>query len=307
MRYVQLERLHNRGRCFEYPPARSVRTWKKWRPGTRDGCDFVKRMLLTRRSCRFVQAGVQRWLYSLVIFVTCPIYWITGPPGLGAENNEQKSKGGVGGVSVVPGYPDAFAFGYQVADDSLSPDGKYGVIYADATWIDESIASNFLVALNPFRILAVNEGAAYYTYNAHSRRQIEVEWVKDNSAVLVGVYGKWGLLGLNLFELRDGHVTRRTNLFAEIERLLDSRFPRTKVEPYNDTRRFIFDRGQSEKEHEWHFEGDDQHVHIYVFGTNNPKPMEPPIKTWSGRLDAVWNIREGRWLTKKVRTSIYRQ
>ena len=51
--------------------------------------------------------------------------------------------------------------------------------------------------------------------------------------MLVGVYGKWGLLGLNLFELRDGHVTRRTNLFAEIERLLDSSFPRSKVEPYN--------------------------------------------------------------------------
>jgi hypothetical protein len=130
-------------------------------------------MLLKSRSCHFVQGSVQRWLHSLVILVTCLIYWMTGQPGLGAENNEQKSKGGVRGVAVVPGYPDAFAFGCQVADDSLSPDGKYGVIYADAAWIDESIACNFLVALNPFRILAANQGEAYYTYNDHSRRDMQ--------------------------------------------------------------------------------------------------------------------------------------
>src|SRR5437879_949873 len=32
------------------------------------------------------------------------------------------------GTNVRPGYPDAFALGYRLVDDSISPDGKYAVI-----------------------------------------------------------------------------------------------------------------------------------------------------------------------------------
>ena len=60
------------------------------------------------------------------------------------------------GPNVRPGYPDAFALGYKLAENSVSPDGKYGVIYADNSLLAErEVACNFLVALEPFRILGV--------------------------------------------------------------------------------------------------------------------------------------------------------
>src|SRR5436190_17373415 len=129
------------------------------------------------------------------------------------------------GPNIRPGYPDAFALGYKLADNSISPDGKYGVIYADPQRIDYEVARNFLVGLKPFRILAVTEGAACYG----RRDELVVEWAKDNSAVVATVEGKWGPVAFTLFELQDGRVKRRTNLYAEIVRLLEPGLRRANV------------------------------------------------------------------------------
>ena len=61
------------------------------------------------------------------------------------------------GPDARPGFPDAFAFGYRVADDSTSPDGKYAVISPNLHRVGYEVARDFLVALKPFRFLAVNE------------------------------------------------------------------------------------------------------------------------------------------------------
>jgi len=204
---------------------------------------------------------------------------------------------------VRPGYPDAFAFGYKLAEDSISPDGKYGVIYADNPLLAErEVARNFLVALKPFRVLALTEAYRYY-----DREALTVEWTKDGSAALVEVAGKWGPIGFTLFELHDGRVTREIDLYSQIERLLEPGFRQAKVQPYNDVLHFILDsEGETEKP-DVDIDADGQRVHFDVLGTNNPKPMEPPIKTWSGRPEAVWSIPEARWLTHKVTNSTYRQ
>jgi hypothetical protein len=98
------------------------------------------------------------------------------------------------GPNVRPGYPDAFALGYEIAEDSISPDGKYGVIYADAhPIVDRDVGCNFLVALKPFRLLALTEA-----YNYYNRKALNVEWTKDSSAALVDVEGKWGAVRVHV-------------------------------------------------------------------------------------------------------------
>jgi hypothetical protein len=207
------------------------------------------------------------------------------------------------GPNVRPGYPDAFALGYKLAEDSVSPDGKYGVIYADNPLLAErKVACNFLVALKPFRILGVTEAYRYY-----DREGLDVGWTKDSSAALVEVPGKWGSIGFTLFELQDGRVTRQTDLYSHIERLLEPGFRRAKVEPYNDVLHFILDSSVNDQKQESRIDSDGKRIHFDVEGTSNPKPMDPPIKTWRGRLEAVWSIPENRWLTYKVTNSTYRQ
>src|SRR5215469_2593301 len=112
------------------------------------------------------------------------------------------------GPNVRPGYPDAFALGYKLAENSVSPDGKYGVIYCNNPDIVTEAARNFLVALKPYRILAVVDEFSY-----RDRTELKTEWTKDSSTVLVDVAGKWGSSGYTLFELHDGRVTKQTDLY----------------------------------------------------------------------------------------------
>jgi hypothetical protein len=207
------------------------------------------------------------------------------------------------GPNVRAGYPDAFALGYKLANDSISLAGKYGVIYADnPLLVEREVACNFLVALKPFCVLAVTEAYRYY-----DREALAVEWTKDSSAALVDVAGKWGSIGFTLFELHDGRVTRQTNLYKQMARLLEPGFRQAKVKPYNDIFHFILDSGGMNQEHETRIDADGQQIHVDVSATNNPKPIEPPMKTWGGRLQAVWSIPDARWITHKVTNSTYRQ
>ena len=202
------------------------------------------------------------------------------------------------GPNARPGFPDAFAFGYQFADDSISPDGKYAVISPNIHRISYEVARDFLVALKPFRILAVNEAESSYDI----RNTTFVEWAKDNSAVVISVDGKWGPVGFTLFELQDGRVKRQTNLYAEIVRLLEPAYRRAKVKPWNELKHFNFDGGEGA-----HLESDGRQIHFNVDATNNPKPMDPPMRTWHGHFEGTWSIPEARWVTHKVTNSTYRQ
>jgi hypothetical protein len=206
------------------------------------------------------------------------------------------------GPNARPGFPDAFAFGYHVADDSISPDRKYAVISPNLHRISYEVARDFLVALKPFRFLAVNEAE---TPN-DIRNTTFVEWAKDNSAVVISVEGKWGPVGFTLFELQDGRVKRQTNLYAEIVRLLEPAFHKAWVEPWNDLSHFNFVGGEKEREEGVHLESDSRQIRFDVDATNNPKPMEPPVKKWSGHFEGTWSIPEARWLTRKVTSETYR-
>jgi hypothetical protein len=107
------------------------------------------------------------------------------------------------------------AHGYRLRDEDVSPDGRFGVIHADADTIAPAKARNYLVALGPFRILGESKGAVYHQPN-DGHGAIVVEWAKDNTAALVMVGHKWGTIGATLFELKEGRVTRRTDLYAKL-------------------------------------------------------------------------------------------
>ena len=207
------------------------------------------------------------------------------------------------GRDVRPGYPDAFALGYRVADDSISPDGKYAVISPNLHRVGYEVARDFLVELKPLRFLAVNEAETPYNI----RNTTFVEWAKDNSAALISVEGKWGPVAFTLFELQDGRVKRQTNLYAEIVRLLEPGYQKAKVKPWNDLYHFNFDRGEKSEGEGAHLESDGRQIRFSVDATNNPKPMDPPIKTWGGHFEGTWSIPEARWVTHKVTNSTYRQ
>lgn len=202
------------------------------------------------------------------------------------------------GPGVRPGMADAFALGYKLEEGSVSPDRSFGVIYPDprSGYENDVLGRNFLVALKQFRILAANEGFAYF--GPHGNRQMAVEWTKNGAAALLLVEAKWGTVGATLFELREGRVTRRTDLMAEITKLLAPRFPKGKVAPYND--RMLFTISGPD---EWDFSKDGKSVLIDIYG--NTAPNLAPGKQWSASFKGTWSVPQSKWLEKKIKSGIY--
>lgn len=202
------------------------------------------------------------------------------------------------GPSVRPGMPDSFAPGYEVDPDTVSADGRFGVIFPNprSGYENNVLGRNFLVALKPFRILAANEGFAYF--GPHGNRQMAVKWTKDGAAALVVIASKWGTVGATLFELREGRVTRRTDLMAEITKLLAPRFPKGKVEPYNDSMLITITNPD-----EWKLTKDGQSVLIEIYG--NTAPNLAPGKQWSASFKGKWSVPQGKWVDTKIKSGIY--
>jgi hypothetical protein len=198
---------------------------------------------------------------------------------------------------VRPGLPDAFALAYEFEADSISPDGRFAVIlprggsdFAN----EEALGRDFVVSLKPFQILAANEGVYYRGTNG-----MGVEWTSDSSAVLVTLGGRWGTIGATLFELRDGRVTRRTDLWGEMMKLVATKFPKGKVKPYNGIQLFTPDATDN-----WSFSKDGKQVSVELDG--NTAPNAAPGLQWAVTFKGVWSVPEAKWIEHKVTSRTYR-
>ena len=191
----------------------------------------------------------------------------------------------------------ALPHGYHLREEDMSPDKRFGVIHADAGVIDPAKARNYLVALNPFRILSENQGTAF-SEGGDSRAMI-VEWNKDTSAALVLVGGKWGTIGATLFELKEGRVTRRSDLLAAVTRALAAKFPKEKFRPYNDRVPFVIDGTDT-----WDFSEDGKQVRVDV--SVDTAPNLTPGLAWRGTLKGIWSVPKARWVGQKAAGKIHR-
>ena len=146
--------------------------------------------------------------------------------------------------AVHPGYPDYFNLRYVVDPSSVSPNHQFALIYPTraASFETAGPRENFLVALNPFRIVGGIETKEPY-FDGENHSGFSATWSPDSSVVLVQIDAKWGPRSEHLIELREGRITRQTDLAAEVRKLLQPDFRRAKVERYNEYYDFVFDAG----------------------------------------------------------------
>jgi hypothetical protein len=196
------------------------------------------------------------------------------------------------GPDVQPGYPDAFSTDYVLPKDTVSPDGKYGLIFPDREFNDNP-GRDFVVAFDPPQILTLLQ-TDQPEFEGRNHGGYAVEWSDDSSVALVTLDGKWGPSDFILLELQNGKVTRTTNLGTKIRQLLEPDYKKAKAEPYNDYYHFIFEDQDPvvpfctlEKS---------ALVRIDAFATSDPKSNQ----TWRARLRAVWDIRTARVTQQQV-------
>lgn len=201
------------------------------------------------------------------------------------------------------GLPKPYANTHFIASNTVSPDQKMAVIYPKE---DDEKSKDILVSLKPFKILA--ELDTKWPYFAHqSNSGISAQWAPDNSVVLVTLESKWGPGDMFLYEMRDGKVTRTTNLLSKINELLKPDYDKAKPEPYNDQIDFILDddmveqgRGDSDRPAPQCTLNGSSTVQVKAGATTDPKHIGG-IKAWDAKFDGTWDIAQAKFTSAKVK------
>lgn len=111
--------------------------------------------------------------------------------------------------------------GYEIAENSESPNGRYGVLLpsrlaADA--LDDEKITNTLVDLKTHRRLAVIRGAHYFPGQNH--HGLGVYWAPDSSWCAVTLDERYGFEAVVGIELRDG-AWKQVDLGTHIQKALN--------------------------------------------------------------------------------------
>src|SRR5687768_5012383 len=127
------------------------------------------------------------------------------------------------GEDSAEGLPESYAKNYLVARSTMSPDKKFAVIYPTLEFSEAKEAKDFLVALEPFSVLA-----ELPTEDPHFQNKnhggISAQWSEDGNVALIILESKWGPGDVLLVELAAGKVKRTTNVLRKLTQLLQPKF-----------------------------------------------------------------------------------
>jgi hypothetical protein len=151
------------------------------------------------------------------------------------------------GPDVRPGYPDLFHLHFVLPKDTLSPNGKYGVIFPDRTLgeMENDSLHNYVVSFDPSQILTELDTASP-EFEGKSHGGYEVEWSGDSSVALITLEAKWGPGEFFLIELQEGKVSRTTNLDKKIRQLIEPEYRKAHAASSDDSSDFIYEYQDSE-------------------------------------------------------------
>jgi len=158
----------------------------------------------------------------------------------------------------------------------------------------------YVVALQPFTVLGELQNKYPYFQN-QSNGGVSAEWSDDGSVALITLDGKWGPHDVFLLEFRDGKLARTTNVLAKAHDLLLPDYRKSKAEPYNDNFDFILD---AEDGAVFKLDGANR-VAIDGEATTDLKGLSE--HRWSARLNAVWDISQGKFTSQKIARTTAKQ
>jgi hypothetical protein len=194
------------------------------------------------------------------------------------------------------GLPPEYAENYLVARGTLSRDKKFAVIYPTLDFSESKEAKDFLVALEPFSVLAALPTKEPY-YQSKSHGGISAQWSEDDSVTLITLESKWGPGDVFVIEMAGGKVKRTTNVLQKVTQLVLPKFRAAmpKKQSYNDNYQFIFEPGN---DYEPCTFGANKTVELDLSATNDPKSIsEHP---WRMRIKARWDIAQAKFVSHTI-------
>jgi hypothetical protein len=204
--------------------------------------------------------------------------------------------------------PKEFSGNYLVGRNTISPNKRFAVVYPKFDLCvgqsDDDLkerCKDYLVALQPFRILCALD-TRWPHFESKSHGGMTAVWSKDSSVVLVTLESKWGPGDIFLYELRDGRLSRSTNLLGKIHQLLQPDFRKSRADRYNDYQDFVFEQvtqSDGTQPPPCQLEGNSR-IAVNLTASTDPKGASFG-RAWEGRFEGVWDIPQAKFTSQKIK------
>jgi hypothetical protein len=177
--------------------------------------------------------------------------------------------------------------GYVVGTESVSPNGRFAILYPVRADNDADLPPNLLVCLAPYAVLTTigTEGGRW----EGARGQPLARW-NGNSLVAIWIARKWGMEDLAIYEIERGEVKRVQAIWQEVRKIFDRDFRERFLKQYPDDKGsgvIFVSRGEgSDAKPELEFKG--RKLLLNLFADNKPNLTSGPH--WTASLHAVWNV-----------------
>ena len=181
---------------------------------------------------------------------------------------------------------------YEVGEETVSPDGRFAILYPvrDEDSNEDSMLPNLLVRLKPYAVLKEIERGDGVTWK-DGRGAPEAKW-NGNDWVAVWHQMKWGNEDLVVYELASDKVKREEKIWPEVVKFFDrdwkTRFLKKYPKEANDHYTFRADDPNLKN-----FEFKGETLLLDIQAENKPNLAPGPI--WSAELEAIWNLKSGKF------------
>jgi hypothetical protein len=188
-------------------------------------------------------------------------------------------------VANLPALPD-WAVHYQLDPESISPDGKWGVLIGK----DIQIGGQFLIHLPDFTHL-LDLPTIGMIPRKSSEYGLVVNWAADSSASVMYSNGKFGVE--HVLVVVPGRPGYLIDLEHEIRREMDADFAASKAVGWNESYDYYLDDGTKSS---WIINQLGQ-VIVNCNGYDNPR-MHPGL-SWQGHFQGLYDIHAEKFVKKK--------
>ena len=183
------------------------------------------------------------------------------------------------GNAAGAGWPE----GYVVAEDTTSPDGRYGIVIPVGDGTEENWV-NYLADLKEKRLLGAIKGFDFFQRQSHA--SLRATWAADSRWGVAELGSRFGFASLVVLEPADG-VFAQMGVGAHIQKALDAaiaRPARGKETSGDASLRFRL--------------GPDRTLRVRATASTNPKRFEDR-PTFCAAFAGTFDLRARRWLDSR--------
>lgn len=229
-------------------------------------------------------------MIRVVLAAICALVSILVQPktGIGAQDTDFTAD--VFGRELPADAPAKYREDYLMAG-SIAPNKKLAFIYPKernefgGDTQSEQTADNYLVTLDPFRILG-SLSVGYFEEINH--KGLSVKWAKDSSTAVIVSQGKWSPRCVIAFEVKKGQILHQRELSQPVSDFLQVDYDKCAPEDFME----IALSGS------WKLNAKNQVV-VKCVSDSNGKGI-PGKKSWRARFEGLWSVAEEKWLEKRV-------